>query len=62
MSTLATVFDPPVGAGPEELRARLRALADLLTRAPVPIAVAHDAAASFRPTTRSRVCSASPPT
>src|SRR5690349_1114702 len=47
MSTLASVFDPPAGAGPEELRARLRALADLLARAPVPIAVAHDAECRF---------------
>ena len=43
MSSLATLFDPPTDAPPEELRARLRALADLIARAPVPIAVAHDA-------------------
>ena len=43
MSNLATLFDPPAGATSEELRARLRALADLIARAPVPIAVAHDA-------------------
>ena len=41
MSSLATLFDPPADATPEELRARLRALADLVARAPVPIAVAH---------------------
>jgi signal transduction histidine kinase len=43
MSTLATVFEPPDDATPDDLRARLRALADLIARAPVPIAVAHDA-------------------
>jgi PAS domain S-box-containing protein len=43
MSSLATLFEPPIDATPEELRARLRALADLVARAPVPIAVAHDA-------------------
>ena len=42
MSSLAQVFEPPEGATQEELRARLRALADLVSRAPVPIAVAHD--------------------
>ena len=42
MSSLATLFDPPIDATPEELRARLHALADLIARAPVPIAVAHD--------------------
>jgi signal transduction histidine kinase len=43
MSRLATLFEPPDDASPDELRARLRALADLVARAPVPIAVAHDA-------------------
>jgi len=43
MSRLATLFEPPDDATPDELRARLRALADLVARAPVPIAVSHDA-------------------
>jgi len=43
MSHLATLFDPPDNATAGELRLRLRALADLVARAPVPIAVAHDA-------------------
>jgi signal transduction histidine kinase len=47
MSTLATLFEPPGDATPQELRARLRALADLVARAPVPIAVAHDADCRF---------------
>jgi len=47
MSSLATLFDPPADATPEELRARLRALADLVARAPVPIAVAHDSECRF---------------
>jgi len=47
MSSLATLFDPPADATPEELRARLRALADLVARAPVPIAVAHDSDCRF---------------
>ena len=47
MSSLATLFDPPTDATPEELRARLRALADLIASAPVPIAVAHDPACRF---------------
>lgn len=42
MSRLATLFEPPADATPDELRARLRALADLVARAPVPIAIAHD--------------------
>ena len=42
MSSLATLFEPPDDATPDELRARLRSLADLVARAPVPIAVAHD--------------------
>jgi signal transduction histidine kinase/CheY-like chemotaxis protein len=47
MSSLATLFDPPIDATTEELRARLRALADLIARAPVPIAVAHDPGCRF---------------
>jgi signal transduction histidine kinase len=47
MSSLATLFDPPEDASAEELRARLRALADLIARAPVPIAVAHDPECRF---------------
>ncbi len=47
MSTLATLFEPPTDATPDELRARLRALADLVARAPVPIAIAHDAGCRF---------------
>ena len=35
-------FDPPHDATPDELRGRLHALASLIARAPVPIAVAHD--------------------
>lgn len=47
MSSLATLFDPPADATADELRARLRALADLVARAPVPIAIAHDADCRF---------------
>ncbi len=47
MSALATLFEPPDEATPDELRARLRALADLIARAPVPIAVAHDPECRF---------------
>jgi len=47
LSSLATLFDPAPDASPEELRARLRAVADLIARAPVPIAIAHDAACHF---------------
>jgi len=47
MSALATLFEPPDDATPDELRARLRALADLIARAPVPIAIAHDAECRF---------------
>jgi signal transduction histidine kinase/ActR/RegA family two-component response regulator len=47
MSSLATVFEPPDDATPDELRGRLRALAELVARAPVPIAVAHDADCRF---------------
>jgi CheY-like chemotaxis protein len=47
MSRLATLFEPPDDATPDELRARLRALADLVARAPVPIAVAHDAGCQY---------------
>ena len=43
MRDLLGPFDPPANASPEELRTRLRALAALVSRAPVPIAVAHDA-------------------
>jgi signal transduction histidine kinase/ActR/RegA family two-component response regulator len=42
MSRLASLFEPPADATADELRTRLRALADLVARAPVPIAVAHD--------------------
>ena len=42
MATLQAAFDPPPDSSPEDLRNRLRALAELLARAPVPIAVAHD--------------------
>ena len=44
---LASPFDPPDDASAEELRARLVALARVLERAPVPIAVAHDADCRF---------------
>ena len=47
MSSLALVFEPPDDATPDELRARLRTLADLVARAPVSIAVAHDAECRF---------------
>jgi len=47
MSSLATLFEPPDDATAEDLRGRLRALADLVARAPVPIAVAHDAECRF---------------
>src|SRR5688572_13693519 len=47
MSSLATLFEPPDDATSQELRARLRALADLVARAPVPIAVAHGADCHF---------------
>ena len=40
-------FHPPDDASSEELRSRVRALADLVARAPVPIAVAHDAECRF---------------
>jgi PAS domain S-box-containing protein len=40
-------FDLPEDASPEELRARLRALASMIARAPIPIAVAHDAECRF---------------
>src|SRR6185295_16563735 len=42
MSGLASLFEPPADATADELRMRLRALADLIAHAPVPIAVAHD--------------------
>ncbi|HEY3092546.1 MAG TPA: hypothetical protein VGJ52_05595, partial [Vicinamibacterales bacterium] len=47
MSSLATLFEPPEDATAEDLRGRLRVLADLVARAPVPIAVAHDADCRF---------------
>jgi signal transduction histidine kinase len=47
MSSLATLFEPPDDATPDDLRARLRSLADVVARAPVPIAVAHDADCHF---------------
>ena len=47
MSSFPTLFDPPADATPEELRARLRALANLIARAPVAIAIAHDPACRF---------------
>src|SRR3954466_7821106 len=47
MSRLASLFEPPADASADELRTRLRALADLVGRAPVPIAVAHDADCRF---------------
>ncbi len=47
MFSLADAFEPPADATPEELRARLRALAELVARAPVPIAVALDADCQF---------------
>jgi signal transduction histidine kinase/ActR/RegA family two-component response regulator len=40
-------FDPPDNASGEELRQHVRALAALVERAPVPIAVAHDKDCSF---------------
>ena len=40
-------FYPPDDATSEELRNRVRALADLVARAPVPIAIAHDAECLF---------------
>ena len=43
MSSLSTLFEPSPDASAAELRARLRSLADLVARAPVPIAIAHDA-------------------
>ena len=39
---LSSLFDGLEDAGPEELRQRLRSLAALIERAPVPIAIAHD--------------------
>ena len=47
MSSLATLFEPPDDATAEDLRARLRALSDLVARAPVPIAIAHDSGCRF---------------
>jgi len=42
MSHLASLFEPPENATPDELRLRLRALSELVARVPVPIAIAHD--------------------
>jgi PAS domain S-box-containing protein len=39
---LSSLFDGLDEAGPDELRQRLRSLAALIERAPVPIAIAHD--------------------
>jgi signal transduction histidine kinase/ActR/RegA family two-component response regulator len=39
---VSSLFDALDDAGPEELRQRLRSLAALIERAPVPIAIAHD--------------------
>jgi PAS domain S-box-containing protein len=47
VGTLQAAFDPPPAASQNELRERLRALAALLARAPVAIAVAHDADCRF---------------
>jgi signal transduction histidine kinase len=47
MPSLATLFDPPPEADSDELRAKLRALATLIVRAPVPIAIAHDPECRF---------------
>jgi PAS domain S-box-containing protein len=47
VADLLTPFEPPADASPEELRTRLRALASLVSRAPVPIAVAHDPQCRF---------------
>jgi PAS domain S-box-containing protein len=44
---LASLFDLPEDATADELRARLTALIKVLDRAPVPIAVAHDAECRF---------------
>jgi PAS domain S-box-containing protein len=44
---LGSPFDLPEGATATELRARLKALISVLERAPVPIAVAHDAECRF---------------
>ena len=47
MVDLGSPFDLPEGATATELRARLKALISVLERAPVPIAVAHDAQCRF---------------
>jgi signal transduction histidine kinase/CheY-like chemotaxis protein len=44
---LQVPFDPPENATSDELKGRIRALAALVERAPVPIAVAHDPACQF---------------
>jgi CheY-like chemotaxis protein len=47
MPRFASLFEPPSDATADQLRVRLRALADLVARAPVPIAIAHDAACHY---------------
>lgn len=47
MTTPFSLFGPFETASPEELRNRLHALESLVARAPVPIAVAHDAGCRF---------------
>ena len=47
MSRLATLFDPPDDTTPDELRARLRALADLVA---LPIAAADAVTSPPNPT------------
>jgi PAS domain-containing protein len=47
VAELPIPFDPPENATQDELKGRLRAIAALLERAPVPIAVAHDAECRF---------------
>jgi signal transduction histidine kinase len=47
VTTPFTLFGPLEAAGPEELRNRLHTLESLVARAPVPIAVAHDAECTF---------------
>ena len=42
-----SLFHPPISASAEELRGRLAALEALIARAPVPIAIAHDADCRF---------------
>jgi signal transduction histidine kinase len=47
VTTPFTLFGPLESADPEELRNRLHTLESLVARAPVPIAVAHDAACTL---------------